>query len=179
MTVTDQLNIIDNKIKANQAQYDSDRLVAKISAYSSSNLRKYEHLAGEDLRCKPSIFEQANFDYSPLGNVFTKRLDKDYQKKGLSKRLKNIEDKNEELLSAFSVANKVSKAAKTESDYNYDNTFAFYEFYRGFKKFKRMSLGCKYGEINDFYMLLNAFINIHQVTKNRKKNYAKSCATFQ
>ena len=28
MTVTDQLKIIDNKIKANQAQYDLDRLPA-------------------------------------------------------------------------------------------------------------------------------------------------------
>ena len=32
MTVTDQLKIIDNEIKANQAQDDSDRLAAKISA---------------------------------------------------------------------------------------------------------------------------------------------------
>ena len=32
MTVTDQIKIIDNKIKANQAQYDLDRLEAKISA---------------------------------------------------------------------------------------------------------------------------------------------------
>ena len=49
MTVTDQLKIIDNKIKANQAQYDLDRLAAKISAYSSGDLRKYEYLNGEDL----------------------------------------------------------------------------------------------------------------------------------
>ena len=28
MTVTDQLKIMDNKIKANQAQYDLDRLAA-------------------------------------------------------------------------------------------------------------------------------------------------------
>ena len=34
MTVNDQLKIIDNKIKANQAQYDLDRLAAKISALS-------------------------------------------------------------------------------------------------------------------------------------------------
>ena len=33
MTVTDQLKIIDNNINANQAQYDLDRLAAKISAY--------------------------------------------------------------------------------------------------------------------------------------------------
>ena len=32
MTVADQLKIIENKVKANQAQYDLDRLAAKISA---------------------------------------------------------------------------------------------------------------------------------------------------
>ena len=47
MTVTDQLKIIDNKIKANQVQYDLDRLVAKISEYSSGDLRKYEYLTGD------------------------------------------------------------------------------------------------------------------------------------
>ena len=49
MTVTDQVKIIGNKIKANQAQYDLDRLAAKISPYSSGDLRKYEYLTGEDL----------------------------------------------------------------------------------------------------------------------------------
>ena len=47
MAVTDQLKIIDNKIKANQVQYDLDRLVAKISGYSSGDLRKYEYLTGD------------------------------------------------------------------------------------------------------------------------------------
>ena len=42
MTVIDQPKIIDNKIKANQAQYDLDRLAAKISVHSSGDLRKYE-----------------------------------------------------------------------------------------------------------------------------------------
>ena len=64
---------------------------------------------------KPSVFEQARFDYSPFGNIFTKGLDKDDQKEELFKRLENIKDKNEELLNAFSAANKVSKAAKDES----------------------------------------------------------------
>ena len=63
MTVNDQLKIIDNKIKANQAQYDLDRLTAKISAYSSGDLKKYEYLTGEDLECKPSVAEQAKFDF--------------------------------------------------------------------------------------------------------------------
>ena len=95
MTVIDQLKIIDNKIKANQVQYNLDRLAAKISAYSSGDLGKYEYLTGEDLRYKPSLFEQAKFDYSPLGNIFTKGLDKDDQKGGLFKRLENIKDKRE------------------------------------------------------------------------------------
>ena len=74
----------------NKAQYDLDRKAAKISALSSNNLDKYEYLTGEDLGLKPSTVEQAKFEYSPLGKVFTKGLDKDDQKEGLFKRLKNI-----------------------------------------------------------------------------------------
>ena len=74
MTATDQLKIIENKIKANIAQYDLGRLAAKISAYSSGDLRKYEYLTGEDLGYKPSVFEQAKFDYSSLGNIFNNEL---------------------------------------------------------------------------------------------------------
>ena len=133
MTVTDQLKIIDNKIKANQAQYDLDRLAAKISAYSSGDLRKCEYLTGEDLGYKTSIFKQAEFDYSSWGNIFNKGLDKDDQKAGLFKRLENVRGKNEELLKVFSAANRVSKATKNESDFNYDSNYAFYRFYRDFE----------------------------------------------
>ena len=35
MAVIDQFKIVDNNIKANQAQYDLDRLAAKISACCS------------------------------------------------------------------------------------------------------------------------------------------------
>ena len=164
MTVTDQIKIIDNKIKANQAQYDLDRLAAKISAYSSGDLRKYEYLTGEDLGYKPSVIEQAKFDYSPLGNIFNKGLKKEDKKEVLFKRLENIKDKNEELLNAFSETNKIIKAAKNESNYNYDCKYAFYRFYRDFGKFKRMSLGSKYDEMIDFYGLLDSFINIHETT---------------
>ena len=125
MTVTDQPKIIDNKIKANQAQYDLDRLAAKISAYSSGDLRKYEYLTGEDLGYKPSVFEQAKFDYPLLGNIFNERLDKYDQKEWLFKRLGSIKYKNEALLNAFSVANKASKGAKNKSDFNYDSNYAF------------------------------------------------------
>ena len=35
MTLTDELKILDDKIKANQAQYDLDREAAEFSALSS------------------------------------------------------------------------------------------------------------------------------------------------
>ena len=65
---------------------------------SSNNLRKYEYLIGEDLGLKPSTVEQAKFQYSPLGKVFNKELDKDDQKETLLKKLKNIEDHGKKLL---------------------------------------------------------------------------------
>ena len=74
MTVTDQIKILDRKIKQNEAQYDLDRETAKISALSSNNLGKYEYLTGEDLDLKLSTVEQAKFEYSPLGKIFNKGL---------------------------------------------------------------------------------------------------------
>ena len=49
MILTEQVKIIDGKIKANKAQYDLDRQAAKISALSSKDLEKYEYLTGEYL----------------------------------------------------------------------------------------------------------------------------------
>ena len=65
---------------------------------SSKNLDKYELLTSEDLGLKPSTVEQAKFEYSPLGKGFNKGLSEDDKKEGLLKQLKNIEDKNEQLL---------------------------------------------------------------------------------
>ena len=42
---------------------------------------------------KPSTIEQARFEYSPLGKIFNKGLNKDDKKEGLFKRLENIENK--------------------------------------------------------------------------------------
>ena len=98
MTVADQINILDRKIKQNEAQFDLDRKAAKISALSSEDLGKYEYLTGEDLDYKLSTVEKAKFEYSPLGRVFNSWLKKEGKKEGLLKRPKNIEDKNEEQL---------------------------------------------------------------------------------
>ena len=137
---------------------------------SSNNLDKYEYLTGEDLGLKPTTVEQAKFEYSPLGKIFHKGLDEEDKKEGLFKRLENIKCKNEELLNAFCATNKVSKAPKNESNYNYDSNFTFYEFYKVFKKFKRMSLGSKYDQMIDFYELLNSFINTHKAINTKTKD---------
>ena len=110
MTVTDQIKILNRKIKQNESQYDLDREAAKISALSSNNLDKYELLTGEDLGLKPSTIEQAKFEYSPLGKIFNKGLSEEDKKEGILKGLKNIKDKNEELIKIFSATNKASKS---------------------------------------------------------------------
>ena len=88
MTVKDQIRILDNKIRQNQADYDLYRQIAGISALSSGDLNKYEYLTNKDLGCKPDPIQKAKFEYSPLGQVFNKGLDKNEKQKGLLKRLK-------------------------------------------------------------------------------------------
>ena len=81
MTVTDQIKILNRKIKQNEAQYDLDRKAAKISALSSNNLDKYEYLTGEDLGLKPSTGEPVKLEYSPLGKIFNKGLKEEDKKR--------------------------------------------------------------------------------------------------
>ena len=82
----------------NEAQYDLDRKAARISAWSSNNLDKYEYLTGEDLGLKSNTVEQAKLEYSPLGKIFNKGLSEDDEKEGFFKRLKNIENAQKGLI---------------------------------------------------------------------------------
>ena len=103
------IKILNTKIKQNELQYDLHREAAKISALSSNNLDDYELLTGEDLGLKASTIEQAKFAYSPLGKIFNKGLSEDDKKEGVLKGIKNIKDKNEELINTISITNKASK----------------------------------------------------------------------
>ena len=94
MTRKEQNKLLGDKIKANNKHYDLDRMNTEISAYSSGDLPKYKYLTKKDLGYKPDAFEQAIFEYSPLGKAFTDGLDKSDKNEGLLKRLKNIEDKS-------------------------------------------------------------------------------------
>ena len=106
MTCKERNKILDDKIKANNVQYNLDRMNAEISAYSSDDLPKYEYLTKKDLNYKPNAFEQAKFEYSPLGKVFIDGLNKTNKKEGLLKRLRNIEDKSNNQLLAFKYINR-------------------------------------------------------------------------
>ena len=70
-------------------------------------------MTGKDLGYKPGVVEKAKFEYSPLGKVFNKGLEKEDKKQELLKRLKNIEDTNEEQLQM--IKNKDSKDLSIKS----------------------------------------------------------------
>ena len=98
MTHKEQNEILDDKIKANNAQYDLDRMNAEI-AFSNGDLPKYEYLTKKDLGYKPDALEKVKFEYSPIGKIFTDGLSKEDKSKKvrLFKRLKNIEDNLDEV----------------------------------------------------------------------------------
>ena len=81
MTFTEQVKIIDDNIIANQAQYGLDRESVKISALSSKELDKYEHLTSEYWGCKSDVTQRGKCEYSPLGEAFNKVLKKDDKNK--------------------------------------------------------------------------------------------------
>ena len=101
MTLTEQVKVLADKIKANKAQYHLDREAVKIPALSSGELKKCEYLTGEDLGYKPGVFEKEKFEFSSLGKVFNKGLDESDKKEGLLQRLKNIEVKNKDQLDSI------------------------------------------------------------------------------
>ena len=67
---------INDQIRNEKLQYDINREAAKISAWSSRNIHKYEYLTGEDIlpSNQQQIIELAKFTYSPLGKAFEKQI---------------------------------------------------------------------------------------------------------
>ena len=121
MTRKEQNKILNDKIEANNAQYNLDRMNAEISAYSSGDLPKYEYLTKKDLKYKPNAFEQAKFEYSPLDEVFIDGLDKSDKKEGLLKRFKNIENKSNNQLLALRDINRPALTSRNDDDNDNDD----------------------------------------------------------
>ena len=116
MTRKEQNKILNDRIEANNAQYNLDRMNAEISAYSSGNLSKYEYLTNKDLGYTPDAFEKAKFEYLSLGKVFTDGLNKTDKKEGLLKRSKNIESKSNNQLLALQNINKTAIRGRDDND---------------------------------------------------------------
>ena len=93
MTIEEQIKILDDKIRQNQADYNLYRQNAKIFALSSGKFGKYEYLTGEDLGYRPDPVQKVRFECSPLGQVFNKVLNVDEKQEGSLKILKNFENK--------------------------------------------------------------------------------------
>ena len=147
-------------------KYDLDRKAAKISAFSSNNLDKYEYLTDEDLDLKPSTVEQAKFEYSPLGKIFNKGLSEDDKKEGILKRLENIKDKNDELLNTFNTTNKASKNKINIQNKNlvYDSNHSFVKF----KNIEDLSLDSMHNRLKNFSKQITNLKNVSSWTKEKK-----------
>ena len=153
--VTDQIKILDDKIKSKEAQYDLGREAAKISALSSKHLEKYEYLTGEDLGYKSSVLEKGKFEYSSLGL-------------SLNKAFKKAEVKN---------------IVQSKSDFNHDSNHSFQRFYKGHDELEEMSLASQYNRIKEFDKLVITFRGV-KTKKNRNTtqkgaNYEKCRQTLQ
>ena len=167
--LTDQIKILDKKIKQNESQYYLDREAAEISALSSNNLDKYELLTGEDLGLKPSTIEQTKFGYSPLGKMFNKGLSEDDKKEGILKGLKNIKDKNEELINIFSATNKASMNKKiSKSDVlTYNTKYSFVKL-KNIDDIKKLPLDLMFNLMKDHQKKLNILINLKPRSRDNK-----------
>ena len=113
-------------------------------------------MTDEDLGHKPSVFEKAKFEYSPLGMSLSKAFKKD----------------------------EVKKVAQSKSDFNYDNKNTFYRFYKLYVEFKEMSLDSKYNRVKELNKLIISFkavrikkretqVRMERVTKNVDELYEK------
>ena len=67
---------INDQIRDEKLQYDTNRKVAKISALSSEKIDKYEYLTGKDIlpSNQQQIIEQVKFTYSPFRKAFEKQI---------------------------------------------------------------------------------------------------------
>ena len=81
---------INDQIRDEKLQYDTNREAAKISALTSGKICKYEYLTGEETVPfnQKQIIEQAKFTYFPLGKAFERQI-------------KTIEDQGEEQVEAL------------------------------------------------------------------------------
>ena len=143
MTLPDELMILDDKIKANQAQFDSYREAAKFSALPSKELDKYEYLTGEDLGYKPGVVERPTFEYSPLGEVLSDKFKKINK---TTKPIKQLKTPNKTKL--WFIINSI--------------------VFQNLKNFKELSLDSMQKKLNKFHKKFTMFKKRNPQTKEKE-----------
>ena len=127
-------------------------------------------MTGEDLGLKPSTVEQAKFDISPLGKIFSKGLSEEDKKEGISKRLENIKDKNHELLSTINTTNKASKnKINNQSKKLVYNTEHSFSKLKNISDIKKLSLDSMFNLMRRHHKKSISLKNLTSLTENNKK----------
>ena len=72
ITKSDQIKILNDKNKANNAKYKIDRLNAEVSAFSEGDLDKYEFLTRKNLKYKPNANQKQNLSFLLWVNLLIK-----------------------------------------------------------------------------------------------------------
>ena len=123
---------------------------------------------------------RAKFEYYPLGKrldkvdeFFNKGLDKDDKEEGLLKRLKNIENKNEELLEAANnVFKKEPKKVVSDNNLKYNGR---YNFNADIKMVNQVSsIGSKFTALKNFHNKLEKFKGVDSSSNESKEKKAKA-----
>ena len=57
--ISEKIKAINNKIGQSKGQYNLDRQTAKISAFLSGNISKYEYLTAKDVLLEKDLLEKA------------------------------------------------------------------------------------------------------------------------
>ena len=119
-------------------------------------------LTKKDLKYKPDAFEQAKFKYLPLGKVFTDRNE------GLFKRLKNIEDENNNQL--LTIKNILRPAIKGENNGGFRSDDDVNDKYKTTQDLKQELIDKNILHIDDVEKFDN-IVNKWKQTKDKKIVY--------
>ena len=131
-------------------------------------MTKYEYLTKKDLGYKPDAFEQGRFEYSPLGKVFTEGLDKSDKNEGLPKRIKNIEDRNNNQL--LVIKNILRPAIKRKNNDGFRSDDDDNNEYKTIQNFKEELIGKNILHI-DVLKKFDNIINKWKQTKEKEIAY--------
>ena len=105
-----------------------------------------------------------------MGKIFNKGLSEDDKKEGILKRLENIKDKNNELLSTFSTTNKFSRNKINNQSkkliYNAEHSFAKL---RNIDDIKKLSLDSMFNVMKVYHKKLTSLNNLVPQTKNNEE----------